>query len=151
MYLRGDVLHELRRYRDAVACYSDILVLEESDIAFGNKGLAHWELGEFDRALWNYQEAIKLNPGNTTSLRGAGEMQLKLGFPLRAVPYLVLAVKLRPRYADALSALGTAYVRTGQDGLAKKIFSNALKLDPEDVRAKKGLRRILSLGAKSQK
>lgn len=142
IYLRGDVLHELKRFKDAVGCYAEILIIEESDIAYGNKALAHWELGEFDRALADYQNAIRLNPGNTSALRGGGEMQLKLGFPLKAISYLAVAVKLRPRYSEALSALGVSYLATGQAQLARKALLGTLKIDPEDARARAGIGRM---------
>lgn len=141
-YLRGDVLHSMGKYTDAVAVYGKILEHEPSDVAYGNRALAHWEMGEFQAALDDYLEAIKLNPLNTVALRGAGEMLNELDRPLDAVRYLVAAVKLDPEYAAAYTALGVAYYNSEDWLKSYQALKKAVGLDPEDKVAARGIAKI---------
>lgn len=141
-YLRGDALHGMEKYSDAVAVYGEILEVETSDVAYGNRALAHWEMGNFQEALHDYLEAVKLNPLNTVALRGAGEMLNKLDHSLDAVSYLSAAVKLDPKYAAAYTALGVAYYNSEEWLKSYQALKKAVELDPEDKIAAMGIAKI---------
>lgn len=138
-FLKADVLHDLQRFREAIACFDEILAAEISDIAYANKGLAHWELKEFKLALQSYLEAIRLNPANAIAQRGAAEMHIKLDAPKSALPFLNRALKLNPDYQEAYRCLGIAHFQLGSWGEAYKYLKKALQLDPKDGLAKRGL------------
>ncbi len=141
-YLRGDALHEAGKYPDAAAVYGEILATNPSDVAYGNRALAHWEMGEFQEALNDYLEAIRLNPLNIVALRGAGEMLNRLNRPLDAVRHLSAAVKLDPQYSAAYTALGVAYYNSEEWLEAYRALKRAVELDPEDKIAVMGLAKI---------
>lgn len=141
-YLRGETLNSLGRYREAAAAYDEILSLEESDVAYNNRGLAHWNMGNFQEALNDYCKAVKMNPLNTIALRGAGEMLNRLGREAEAIRYLTEAVKLDPQYAAAYTALGVAYYNTEDWLKAYQTLRKAARLDPEDKIAALGIEKI---------
>ena len=141
-YLRGDVLHCLRKYSDVVSVYGQILEVDPSDVAYSNRALAYWEMGEFQKALDDYIESVKLNPLNTVALRGAGEMLNKLNRHLDAAPYLSAAVKLDPKYSAAYTALGVAYYNSEEWLKSYQALKKAVELDPEDKTAAKGIAKI---------
>ena len=143
-YLLGDALHSMKKYPDALVVYGEILAMEPSDVAHGNRALAHWEMGDFQEALNDYLEAAKLNPLNTVALRGAGEMLNKLDRPLDAVRYLIAAVKLDPKYAVAFTALGVAYFNSEEWLKSYQALKKAVELDPEDKIAAMGIAKIES-------
>lgn len=138
-FLKADVFHDLERYREAIACFEEILAEEVSDVAYANKGLAHWELGEFQLGLKCYLDSIRLNPANAIAQRGAGEMHLKLGSPKAAIPFLNKALKLKPDYQEAYTCLGIALYQLGLWVKAYRMLQKAVKLDPDDWQAKKGI------------
>lgn len=141
-YLRGDALHSMKKYSDAVAVYREILAVELSDVAHGNRALAYWEMGSFQEALNDYLEAVKLNPLNTVALRGAGEMLNELDRSSDAVRYLSAAVKLDPKYSAAFTALGVAYYNSKEWLKSYQALKKAVELDPEDKIAAMGIAKI---------
>ena len=79
LYVRGDIYMDSYRYKEAIICYSlltEIGPQDTMDIIYNNRGVAHWELGEHEAAMRDFQESIKLNPVNKYALYGAGEMHL---------------------------------------------------------------------------
>ena len=141
-YLRGDALLNMEKYSDAIAVYGEILEHEPSDVAYANRALAHWELGEFKKALDDYLEALKLNALNTVALRGAGEMLNELGHPLDATRYLIAAVQLDPKYSAAYTALGVAYYNSAEWLKSYQALKKAAELDPEDKIAAMGIAKL---------
>ena len=141
-YLRGDALHGIEDYPEAVAVYGEIIAIEPSDIAFGNRALAQWELGNYQEALNDYLEAVRLNPKNTVAHRGVGEMLIKLDRPHDAVRYLTVAVNLDSEYAAAYTALGVAYYNSGDWLKSYQALKTAVELAPDDRIAAKGIAKI---------
>lgn len=141
-HLLGDALHSIENYKDAISVYGEILKKEPSDVAYGNRALAYWEMGEFQNALDDYLNSLKLNPLNTVALRGAGEMLNELGKPLDAVQYLTAAVKLDPKYSAAYTALGVAYYNSEDWVKSYQTLKKAVELDPEDKIAAMGIAKI---------
>lgn len=142
LFLKADVLHDLGRFRDAVNCYERILAEKPSDVAYANKGLAYWELKEYQAALDSYQESIKLNPSNAIAQLGIGEMHIKLGDPKAALPFIEKALKLNPDYQEAYTCSGIALYQLGLWSRAYKKLQKAIQLDPDDWQAKKGIKLI---------
>lgn len=142
LYLKGDAFHELRKFSEARDCYTEILKLESSDVAYTNRALALWELGEYSEALKDYLEALKLNPKNAIASRGAGEMCLKLDEPRKAVGYFRKAISLARKYSEAYTGLGISMMNAGRWDLAVAPFFKALKLNPDDDLAKSGIQKI---------
>lgn len=142
LFLKADVLHDLGRFRDAVTCYEKILAQKPSDVAYANKGLAHWELKEYQSALDSYRESIRLNPSNAIAQLGVGEMHIKLGSPKTALPFIERALKLNPDYQEAYTCSGIALYQLGLWAQAYKMLQKALQMDPDDWQAKKGLTMI---------
>lgn len=141
-YLRGDALHDAGDFFGAVAVYGEILKLEPSDVAYGNRGLAYWEMGDFQKALDDYLEAVRWNPLNAIALRGAGEMLIKLDRPAEAACHLEAAVKLDPKYGPAYRALGVAYDNSEEWLKSYQALKHAVEINPEDKAAAAGIARI---------
>ncbi|GAT34336.1 TPR repeat-containing protein [Terrimicrobium sacchariphilum] len=141
-YLCGDALHDVGDFFGAAEVYGEILKLEPSDIAYGNRGLAYWEMGEFQKALDDYLEAVKWNPLNAIALRGAGEMLIKLDRPAEAACHLEAAVKLDPKYGPAYRALGVAYDNCEEWLKSYQALKHAVEINPEDKASAAGIAKI---------
>ena len=138
-YLIGDALLDLKKYEEAILEYGRILSMNPSDIAYANRALARWELGDYRGALKDYNQAIRLERSNQIAHRGAGEMYLKLDQPKRAAIRFRSALRLKPDYSAALTGLGISLFQIGKWAQAYRCFKDALRLDPRDSLAKKGL------------
>lgn len=141
-YLKGDILLDLCEYNDAVACYSFILENQKTDCAYCNRGLSFWSLREYEKALADYQSAMRLNPENAIACRGAGEMCLKLGSANDAVVFFEMAIKIDPSYIDALVGLGIAFYQSGEPVKSYEILLAAKQRDPANELANRGLKAI---------
>ncbi len=147
LFFKGDILLDRKRYKDAVACYTTLLELEENDIAYNNRALAHWELKQYKRALGDYKAAIQLNSKNATAQRGAGEMCLLLDFEEEALNYFKVAIQLNPKYAEAYTGAGIALFHMNLFDQSYGQFLAALKLNPSDQLAQEGLNRIKNVSS----
>jgi tetratricopeptide (TPR) repeat protein len=92
---------------------------------------------DYSKALVNYQEAIDLG------LQGSEEAHLnianiyssRLFQPTRAKYHLMLALKIRPNYVDALYNLGNLEEDSGDRAAAKAQFQRILSIDPSHAKA----------------
>jgi tetratricopeptide (TPR) repeat protein len=98
--------------------------------AIGNRGLAYKNKGEYERAIQDYNEAIRRNPSNANNynLRGSAYDEIKQHD--RAIEDYNMALKLRPKFASAFNNRGVAYRNKGQFARAIQDYDEALKIDP---------------------
>ncbi len=142
LYLKGDILHDTEDFGGAVEVYDQILAEEQTDIAFGNKALALWELGKHEDALRHYRQAVEKNADNSIAWRGAGEMSLRLGSHDEAVTCYLQALRIEPTSGRTYCGLGRAYYYAGECVKAYDALWEALKLDPDDKIAARFVKRL---------
>jgi tetratricopeptide (TPR) repeat protein len=65
--------------------------------AFFLRGLAHWELAQPERAIRDYDEAIRLAPHYGAALNNRADAYLKLGKPSQGVPDIERALEIAPQ------------------------------------------------------
>jgi tetratricopeptide (TPR) repeat protein len=85
---------------------------------------------DYDRAIANYNEAIRLNQDDAIAYNGRGSTYSNKGDPDRAIADYNEAVRLDPTYALALLNRGTAYSNKGDFDRAIADFNDAIRLDP---------------------
>ena len=139
LYLIGDIYHDTDQYKLAIDLYTSILSKEESDMAYNNRALAFWELGDYRSAQKDYKSAISLNEKNWTSHRGFAEMTIKLNDPNLALQHFKKAILENPKYVNAYAGCGIALTRLGRNDDARQYLEKALEIDPECGVAKKAL------------
>lgn len=142
LFLEGDIYHDLGKFEKCIEVYDKILKKRASDIAYNNRALAHWELGHYVMALADYIHALNINPENITSLRGAGEMSLKLYQYEEAEAFFKRALQLKSDYLSAYVGLGLALYHLGSFAQAEERFRDALALDPGNDIALRGINKI---------
>jgi type IV pilus assembly protein PilF len=82
--------------------------------------------GKFKEGMERYDQALKLQPDNPVlhNLIGMGELQQ--GRATQALDAFNRALQLAPKYSDARSNRGAAYVQLGQFSMAEADFLSAL-------------------------
>jgi tetratricopeptide (TPR) repeat protein len=73
-------------------------------IAFNNRGVAYKAKGEMDRAIQDYDEAIRLEPDVNSFFLNRGNAYQVKGDYRRAIEDYDQAIYLKPDYADAFNA-----------------------------------------------
>jgi tetratricopeptide (TPR) repeat protein len=98
--------------------------------AFANRGLAYRLRGEYDRAIQDYNQAIKLNAKSAAAYNNRGVAYDHKGEYDRAIQDYDQAIKLKPS-AEVHFNRGNAYLGKGQHDHAIDDYNQALKLKPD--------------------
>lgn len=109
-----------------------------SDLAedYFNRARAYDDRGDYDRAVSDYEQAVKLDPKNAEAYFGLGSKHYLQGDYDRAISNLDRAVELKtPREDLYLTYRGYAYHARGQFDLAVADYSRVIKLHSDDANA----------------
>jgi len=82
-------------------------------IAYNNRGNAYAAKGEYDRAVQDYDQSIKLNPNYARAFNNRGVAYQKKGDYDRAINDFDDAIKLDPNYASAFANRAQTYLNKG--------------------------------------
>lgn len=99
--------------------------------AFNNRGIAYFELGQYQRANEDYNEAIRLKPQRAESFNNRGITYIKLGQYQRAVEDFDQAILIKQNYAIAYGNRGSAYLSLNQYQNAIESYNEAIRLRPD--------------------
>ena len=101
--------------------------------AFYNRGNAYADKGDYDRAIQDFDQTIRLEPDHVEPHFNRGIAALHKGDYDRAIQDFDQAIRLRPDFADAFSNRGVAYLHKGNYGRAIQDYDAALRLKPADA------------------
>ena len=148
---RGFIHFKLGRCRKAITDYNEAIRLksdvtggphiQENSISFSledtkfdeaevyiNRGVAKSQLGEYEEALVDYNEAIRLKPDNVEVYINRGPTNLILGEYAEALVDLNEVIRLQPDFARAYVNRAEAKVNLNHINEAKSDFQTALEL-----------------------
>jgi tetratricopeptide (TPR) repeat protein len=112
-----------------------------------NKSGTEWlEVGDYKQALTAYR-ANKPKNGSSAMAREKSLNAMGYGAAIKkdlkkAIEILKLAVALFPDSGNAFDSLAEVYMMDGQNGLAKKNYKVAVKLNPHNSNAVKMIERL---------
>jgi hypothetical protein len=90
-----------------------------------------------DAALW--ADAVAKAPGKARPHHLLGVARLRRGAARTALPELLAAVRIKPRYPEALANLAYAHAELGEFGAALRVAERAVALSPESAVARNNL------------
>jgi tetratricopeptide (TPR) repeat protein len=99
--------------------------------AYNNHGLAYAAKGEYDRAIADYNEAIRLDQKYVFTYNNRGLTYKAKGDLDRAIADYSEAIRLDPKYASAYYDRGNAYGAMGSIDAAVADYDEAVRLDPK--------------------
>ncbi len=118
---------------------SDVSNAEESEKQF-KKGIEEFKKGNFRESVESLKIATRLQPSNAKYWNYLSLSLTKTPGGLdEAEKALLEAIKIDPSNADYYVNLGLVYLRAGKKKKARDQFEKALKLNPNNTKAKKGL------------
>src|SRR5262245_36471397 len=99
-------------------------------IAYHNRGNAYMAKGEYDRAVQDYGESIKLNPNYARAFNNRGVAYQKKGAHDLAIKDFDEAIKLNPNYVNAFANRAETYESKGEYERATRDYDEAIILNP---------------------
>ena len=104
----------------------NLIILMEQ---FKLKGNEYFKNGDYDKALENYNEALKLSPDNYILCSNISAVYLKLKDSKKALEYSIKCTKLSPKWAKGWSRLGSALMLDEKNDKALIAFKKSKELD----------------------
>ncbi len=98
--------------------------------AYNNRGAAWYQEWQYDRAIADFDQALRLSPSQATAYYGRGLAYYQKGDHDRAIADFDQALRLKPSYAKAYHARGVMFYYSGDSDRAISDFDQALRLDP---------------------
>jgi protein O-mannosyl-transferase len=129
----GTALFRIKgKTQEAFYYYNRAISLSKDYADYYNKrGIFYHILGQYQRAIEDYNEAIRLKPHKAEPYYyNRGTVYYKLAQYQRAVEDYDKAISLKPDYADAYSNRGTVYYKLGQYQHAIEDCNEAIRLKP---------------------
>ena len=99
-------------------------------IAYVTRGVAYKDNKDFERAIADFDEAIKLDPSQVTAYNNRGLVYYKKKDYERAIGDLGEAIKLNPKNSWAYGQRGQAQLDKGDHDRAIADLSEAVRIDP---------------------
>lgn len=111
--------------------------LSGTDLAalYTNRGVHRRNGGDFDGALSDYDEALKLDANFATALNNRSDVDGKKGDYDKAIEDAERAIRIYPNYRNALINRGIALAKMGKLNDAIVNFNQAIGIDPTSPRA----------------
>ncbi len=93
--------------------------------AYNNRGLAYYDLKQYQTAIKDYDQAIKQDPGYVAAFNNRGNSYYELTDYQRALADFNQSLQLEPNYAKAHFNRGLVYYQLNQSDLACDDFQKA--------------------------
>lgn len=128
---QGRSLYEQARYAEALPCLDRAIERQPTAEAYELRGLAHFELGQFNEAIQDHSLSLKLAPSKASPYWNRAACYVKIGDSQRAIDDFGRAIMLDPQHADRnYNQRGIQYQLTGDLERAVADFQAAERLNP---------------------
>ena len=127
---RGQFDEAIRLYGQAIAAGG--LSADNLATIYNNRGIAYWSKGDFDKAIADYDAAIRIRPNYVAAYHNRAMANNDKGRSDQAIADYDTAIRLQPDDAFAYENRGRAKLHVGQLGPAVDDLARAVQLDPSD-------------------
>jgi len=126
-------------WRSSLSLWNNVLKnYPNTPIAYNNLGEAYLRMGDYEKAISNYNQALKMNPEFRRAnyfFVNRGSAHLMMGDYEKAIADYHQALRIKPNDANAYHNRGTAYLYKGDVEMAIADFNNALEINSQYAEA----------------
>ncbi len=134
--LAADAYALTTHWKNSVSLWTrTLLCVPQSSVAHCNLGIALAAQGDWDDAIWHFDQALKINPNDARSMDNLGKVLIAQRKPDDALQYFNRALQLDPKDAKAVNNSGVALGFQGKVEEAIQHYQHALELDPNYAEA----------------
>ena len=149
--LRGIYAHQNSNMDDAIEYYTQIIRSDPEDVsvvavtynhrgnAYLEKGVIEFAIGDYSRAIEEYNRILKLNPDDYTTYENLAEAYYQRGIAHNndnnddlAIMDYTQAIEMHPNYIEALSNRGEVYNRKGEYEKSVQDFEHVIHWEPDN-------------------
>ncbi len=123
----------------AVVFFSPAVTDAQNAISLNRDGWASFKKTEYDRALFNFTNSLRLNSRYADSMIGAGKAYYALGVYDRALEMYSDALRIDGNSVDALNGIGMVLSETGRFTDAISYFERAFKISGDSIDSQYGI------------
>lgn len=125
------VIDRNKVWKDELTLWADAKYKSPGSVRpFNNLGQAHDNLGNYDRAIEEFQQALKMNPDYFFGLNNLGNIYGKQKKYEEAITYFKRALEQKSDYSPAYYNLARAYHLVGKKREAVGAYRKAIKYNP---------------------
>ncbi|WP_245284248.1 tetratricopeptide repeat protein [Bradyrhizobium sp. WSM2254] len=107
-------------------------------IAYHNRGSAWSAKGDYDKAIADFDKALRLNPKLASSYSNRGRAWAMKGDYDKAIPDMNESIRLNPKDAVAYQNRGTVFYHKGDYDKAIADWNESIRLNPREATAYSG-------------
>ncbi len=133
----GAIYARMGKHKKAIICYQRALMQKPDKRAYYNLASEYFKVDRFDEARQLLVRATKLDPHFLSAHLLLGYCLGKLNENHKAEISIKNVLKIDPHNRPAITALALLYFHTGKLELCEKYLLGMLKLDPNDLVAKR--------------
>ena len=119
------------KYEDAEKKISELINMSGIYWEYNERGVLYADMGDYPKAMENFDRAIKLNPNYSRGYYNRGKIYGLQGDHARAILEYSEAIKLNPKYSYAYNNRGRSYSLQGDYARAILEYSEAIKINPK--------------------
>jgi tetratricopeptide (TPR) repeat protein len=135
---------QLGYWQDSISLYRHTLPIAASTTIKYNLGAAFQAKGNFDAAIKEYEDVLRVAPDYKNASKNLGVAILAKGDPDAAILKLQLALRIDPNDSDVHYNLGLAFQVKGDPDSAISQYQAAIRLNPDNADAHHNLGLILA-------
>ncbi len=139
----GTILAAMGKTDEAQACYLRALALAPDNVEIlNNLGNLAAKNEQYNEAIDYYTRALEINPAHTITMNNMGNALLAVGKFNEALPFYVMVQEINPENPENHYKIASVYAAMKNFKQAAVHFSEALRIDPQYVKAQTSLNRI---------
>jgi len=135
LFKKGNAEEAIYHFNKAILYHPHNLITDVYVESYKERGDAYANLGQYQRAIEDYNQTIQLKPDNDQVYNNRGIAYYYLGQHQRAIEDYNQTIQLKPDNDQAYYNKGLAYIDLGQYRLAIDDFNKAISLNPIYTRA----------------
>jgi tetratricopeptide (TPR) repeat protein len=133
LVLAGVARNRVYAWKNPDTLWTDVLSKYKNvAVAYNNRGKYYRENKQFDKALADYDNMLRIAPDDFNGFNSRGRLWFDLGKIDKALPDFNRSIDLNPRFAKAYSNRGAVYGMKKEYALAAADLTRSLELNPEE-------------------
>lgn len=136
LILSGVSRNRVYAWKNPETLWTDVLSKYRNvPVAYNNRGKYYREQKQFDKAMADYDEMLRIKPDDFNGYNSRGRLLFDQGNPGKALADFNRSIELNPGFAKAYSNRGAVYGMRKDYQLAISDLTKSLELDPMELDA----------------